>query len=482
MSNKKSLKTNAILNMIRVLVSIALPLITVPYISRVLSVNNVGNFNFSTNMVSYFILLSGLGINSYAVREGSKILNDRNQITDFSSQIFSLNLSSSIISYILLITLNYYIGGNHKITIAILSLNVLLSFMTMEWFYTIREDFLYITIRNVGFQILSLILILALVKTNNDYYVYVIIMCLSTSIPNIINYIHSRKYMKLDFTFDFINHLKPIIILFASTLAVQIYVNIDTTMLGFINGDKAVGYYSIANKIYMILKSLCNATIMVFVPRLCRLFGMGCREQYQNYLNLLIRVISLLVIPLVIALIMLARPLVLILGGDKYILSTIPLMLLAFAIPFSCFNMAFSNCVLLPNNREKFILVTSVIGAAINLMLNWILLPVFSFKAAAFTTVVSELIVFVLTIWYIKKNNLLSLDKEFGIRLIKIMVNSMPIILIIYLVMKYINNPFSDVFTSFVISFPIYIIITVETDRDLSQIVKNVINSKRKST
>ena len=171
---KRSLGFNTFLNGIRSVLNIIFPLITFPYVSRILSVKGMGIYNFSNTYVGYFILLAGLGVSTYAVREGTKYRDKKNKLEQFSSQVFTINIYSTILSYLLLIisliifkNLNNYVSG-----ILVFSIQIVFTTIGTEWIYTIDVVFTYITIRSVIFQFLSIILLFLLVKRPQDYLWY----------------------------------------------------------------------------------------------------------------------------------------------------------------------------------------------------------------------------------------------------------------------------------------------------------------------
>ena len=153
----KSLGINAFLNGLRSVLNLLFPLITFPYISRVLSVQGIGIYNFSNTYINYFILIAGLGIATYAVREGAKYHNQKKKIEKFASQVFSINIFATIIAYLLLfLSLVIFKNLNNYVTcILIFSLQILFTTLGTEWIYTIYEDYAYITIRSIAFKILS---------------------------------------------------------------------------------------------------------------------------------------------------------------------------------------------------------------------------------------------------------------------------------------------------------------------------------------
>ena len=158
-TRKKSLSVNAFLNGFRSVLNLLFPLITFPYVSRILSVSGMGIYNFSTTYVNYFVLIAGLGIYTYAVREGAKYRDNRLIFSKFASQIFTINVISTIVAYVLLfLSLMIFKNlSNYISCIIIFSLQLIFSAIGTEWVYTIYEEYSYITIRNIAFKILSII-------------------------------------------------------------------------------------------------------------------------------------------------------------------------------------------------------------------------------------------------------------------------------------------------------------------------------------
>ena len=163
---KKSLKLNAFLNGLRNVLNIIFPLITFPYVSHILTVEGIGAYNFSNTFVSYFLLLAELGINTYSIREGAKYRNNKEKIEQFSSEVFTINIFSMLLSYILLVICLVLFAQLHSYILCILifSLQILFTTIGTEWVYQIYEDYFYITLRSIVFQIISIIFLFIFVR------------------------------------------------------------------------------------------------------------------------------------------------------------------------------------------------------------------------------------------------------------------------------------------------------------------------------
>lgn len=401
---RKSLGVNAALNGLRSVLNIIFPIITFPYVSRVLKVSELGKYNWSNSFVSYFILLAGLGISTYAVREGAKFRNDRQELDEFASQVFSINIISTIFSYIVLLLCLIFWNKLHAYSYAVLIFSFQIFFTTIgtEWIYTIFEEYTYITARSIVFKVLSFVLLFIFVRHPGDYLNYAAITVLSAVGSNILNYLHAKQFCTIRFTLkiDWQQHLKPILVIFGSSVASQIYLSLDTTLLGLMQNNYVVGIYSVSNKMYGIVKNLIAAILTVTIPRFALLWG---RRKIQEYRSLLLEIsdfLALISIPASVGVFMLAPQIILILSSHKYLRAVSSLQLLCPALIFSIFSWVFQSCVLIPAKREKKVLIVTIIGALVNFGLNLLLIPIMAENAAAFTTSLAEFIAMVLSIYY----------------------------------------------------------------------------------
>ncbi|MGJ0684407.1 flippase [Lactobacillus johnsonii] len=400
---KKSLVVNAFLNGLRSVLNILFPLITFPYVTRVLSVNGIGIYNFSNTYVGYFVLIAGLGISTYAVREGAKYRDDIKKISNFSSQIFSINIYSTIIAYLLLLlSLIVFKNLNNYIScILIFSLQILFTTLGTEWIYIIYEDYSYITIRSIIFKVISIFFLFIFVRKPTDYLVYAGISVFAGVGSNILNFIHARQICSIKFVnnINWRYHLKPILVIFATSVAITIYMSADTTMLGIMKSDYDVGIYSTSVKIYTIIATLLGAISTVTIPRLAMLYGKKRFKEYKKILSELINTLNVIVLPGTVGLIMLSKDIVLIIAGEKYLPAVNSLQLISLAMIFSNFSMIFNQCVLIPAKRENKSLRNTIVTALINIILNVVFIPYLSYNGTALSTTIAEFMVMFMNGW-----------------------------------------------------------------------------------
>lgn len=180
--NENSITKNAILNGCRNLLNLIFPLITFPYVSRTLLVEELGQYNFANTFVGYFTMLAALGIETYAVREGAKYRSDPKAFSRFVSQIFSINVVSTALSYLLMFLLTFFSEAfaDYRALIVILGLQILFTTIGTEWVYTACEDYTYITVRSIVFRVLSIVLMFVLVRAPGDVLQYAAVITFAT--------------------------------------------------------------------------------------------------------------------------------------------------------------------------------------------------------------------------------------------------------------------------------------------------------------
>ena len=391
---RKNMGINAILNVVRQALSVLFPLITYPYALRVLGAEGIGKVNYSSSIVRYFSLLAMLGVTNYAIREGAKLRDNKEKLSIFITEVFSINLVTTVLSYVLL-GLTILIIPNFKdysLLMLLQSSSIILTTLGIDYVNNIYEDFFLITVRSIITHIVSLILLFLFVKTPNDYYKYAFLTVITTGIICITNLFYCRRYVNLSFKLskNTLRHLKPMIILFANTLAIYVYVNVDTTMLGWIKGDTTVGLYTASVNVYSILKNILSAIYVVAVPRLANCMGREDKEGYKKISTEIFGYLILLLIPICVGVISLAPEIMMFMGGDEFLDSALSLRILGIALFFAIFGGFITACINITLGREKDTLIATIISALINFLFNLVAIPYLSLYGAALTTLLSE--------------------------------------------------------------------------------------------
>lgn len=301
-----------------------------------------------------------------------------------------------MIAYVVLIVITMFWSGlyDYKLLLLIQSMPVLFTTLGTDWLNSIHEDYLYITERYLICHTISLLLMFLLVKSPNDYLLYALTSVCASVIANILNMIYVRKKYsirpKITFHCDLKKHLKPIFILFFTSISTFIYVNSDITILGILKDESEVGIYSLSVKIYSIVKQVLNALLIVAIPRVGYEIGARSKEDVKNRLEDLLGEVVVLICPACVGLFMLSKQVVTIVSGVEYISAVPSLEILSLALFFATLVTFYVYVVMIPYNKEKYVLYITVVSAIVNILLNFILIPIFGGIAAAFTTLISE--------------------------------------------------------------------------------------------
>ena len=408
---KKSVHINIMLNIMRTLLSVAFPLVSYPYATRILHVENFGKVSFSQSIISYVGLIAALGISSYAIREGGDYREDNNRLSKFASEVFSINLISTLISYFLLLILIVISAEmrNNVYLLLIISITIIMTTLSVEWINIIFEDYLFITIRSFIIQCISLVLLFGFIKQPSDYYKYALIQVLNTGLIAFSNFFYTRKFCTVLITknLNLKKHLKPILILFSNSLAVSIYLNVDNVLIGFIIGENFVGLYSVSVKVYTILKLAVASVYNVTITRMSEYISNNKISEYKKLLNDILNNLIFISVPITAGIICTSKEIIFILAGEEYLLAATSLRILSVAILFAVIGGTLANCINLPHKREKKNLIGTTISAVINLLLNIVVIPCWGISGAAFTTLIAEisicifLIISMKDLWYL---------------------------------------------------------------------------------
>lgn len=408
--NKKSITINTMLNMVRMSLTIIIPLITYPYITRIFGAEGIGQYEWVKSVISIFSLIASMGITTYAIREGSKIRDDRTKFTQFAQELFILNLLSTVACYILLggliVTIPRF--NTYKLYLLIYSVNIGLSALSLDWVYGVYEDYFYITVRQIIVQILSVCGLFLLVKSENDLIIYIIITTISNSGANIFNFVRSRKYVnfKLLKHYNLTIHLLPVIIFFGTRFAMNAYNSLDTFILGMLSTDQAVGYYNVAVKINTILVTFFSAMSPVYLPRMMKYITVNDKTQYHTLLEKAIRLKTILIYPMMCGLFCFAPQIIWLIAGDDFSNAVNTLRILCFVLGFVILSSIVQKDIMIPNGKEKTVFILTIFAALCNIIISSLLIIFIDYNGAAWGSLLAEGMTFFIGVVITKKEDI----------------------------------------------------------------------------
>ena len=399
MKKNNSIKFNFIMNSLLTISSFIFPLITFPYVSRILLPEGTGKVSFATSVVTYFNMFAQLGIPTYGIRACAKVRDDKETLSRTVHELLSINLIMSALAYLVLgiclATIPRF--QTEKPLFIIVSTTILFNAVGVEWLYKGLEQYTYITVRSLVFKVIALVAMLGLVHEKSDYVIYGAITIFAASASNVLNLINTRKYIKVRSVgnYNLVRHIKPILIFFAMSCATAIYTNLDTIMLGFMKSDVDVGYYNAAVKIKSVLLGVVTSLGAVLLPRASYYIEHGLNDEFQIISKKAIEFVFLIALPLSIYFMIFAKEGVIFLSGSAYEGAIIPMQIIMPTLLWIGLTNIMGIQMLVPLGREKVVLYSEIAGALVDLVINLILIPRMASAGAAIGTLVAEIVVWI---------------------------------------------------------------------------------------
>lgn len=456
MMQEKSIRKNFILNMLRTVMNIIFPLITFPYVSRILLPEGMGKVNFAQSIIAYFVVISAVGISTYGIREAAKVRNNKDKLSKLVQELLIINTISTVITYLLFfIFILLQSNLKNKGLLLVMSSTILFTTIGVEWLYNALEEYGYITIRSIAIQFISLVLLFVFVRTKNDYLNYAVLLVLSSVGSNILNFFHGRKfiYLKRYKNYEFKKHFKPLTIMFAMSITTTIYLNLDSVMLGYISGDAAVGLYTTAMKINKIVLAMVLSMGTVLMPRLSFCFNNNKKEMFNKLVSKSLDLIIMIALPCIAGLSLLSNEIILIISGKEYIAASLAMKILNPIILIIGLSHLIGLQILVPIGKEKYTLYSFGAGAIASFILNILLIPKFSYNGAAVATLVAESSVTLTQLyfgWEYMKDKIYTKSK------LSYIIGSLLIIIVVLLVKKMFINDIYILLISISLSVLVY--------------------------
>ncbi len=474
--NNKSLKNNILLYVIKQISAILFPMIIYPYVARKLGVDGIGKVEYAKSITQYFVLFSGLGIFDYAVREGARIREKKKEFNQFATQILMIHTISTIISVSVCYLISFFsVFLQYQKLIFIFSLMIPFGTIGFNWIFGVFEEYEYIAKRTIIVQFVSAILVFMIVHEKEDYICYAIILVLSSVGANIMNLAQIYKFFKLDFkNLQIRKHLKSIFLIFGMTLASNLYMTMDTSMLGFLDGTMSVGYYSAANKLVIVIGTLLGAVRTVLLPRLSNVIANNKDEEFKQLNSITLNIIIIFAIPVAFGIWCLSNEIIILFCGSEFVNGGKTLKILVPEIVLSAMNGYLIYQIYMPLKHEDKAFFCILAGAVTNLITNIILIPILHQNGAAVATCISEGIVFAFALMLGKKQLNEWIDyKFFLIELIKCLFSGMIMFILCMLIKTTIRNYVIIMFAIPIIgAFMYFTILIAIKEKLVSKIIK----------
>ena len=392
---------NYLYNLSYQILTIILPIITVPYVTRIFTSEALGNYVFYNSIVSYFSLFAMLGIGVY----GTKQIAAASDVSSTFWNIYAIQLIASILAISVYVITVFSIPQMGGVIPLIVGITLLAKMIDISWLFSGKEDFKKITIRNVVIRIIGVISIFTFVKSSDDLYLYVFLIVIFDFLGQFVMWVPAKKFIKRpSFNTKIMKkNLHPIVLLFLPQVAISLYVVLDRTLLGLLGSYSDVGIYEQGQKLISILLKVVSSLGVVMLPRVANLLSERREEEAQNMVKFSFILYNLIIFPMIFGLIAVNEVFVKLFLGKNFQDVKYVLYIIVFNIMFVGWTNILGYQVLVVRNKNKEFMLSTTIPAFVSVAVNIAVIPFFGYIGASITSVVVEILVFAIQ-WYYSRN------------------------------------------------------------------------------
>lgn len=400
---QKSMAKNYIYNLILTTLNIIFPLITAPYLSKILGAENIGKVNYATSIVNWFILFAAFGIPRYGVREIARKRDSRKKCSDAFWNLLIIQMALSlvcIVIYLVVIFTNSTFNTDLGLYLSMIVM-IVLSIFSIDWFYQGMEEYGYITVRNIFVKLITIILMFIMIKNRDQYLRYAILNIIGLGFNNVLNYFHAFKYVdKKVYKLKLGYYIKELKVYFMTTLVVALYTQLDQVIVGSVS-QKDLALYVRSSTILGVGLNVTNSLITILIPRVSYLVVNNYSE-FKRTIKKSINYIYILALPCVAGIFMLSDEIMYILGGKEFLPASSSLKIISFVVLVTSIGAWQINQILLSLRKEKVAFNIQSLGCIISIIMNLILIYRFSYIGASITRVITETLLVILSGGYIR--------------------------------------------------------------------------------
>ena len=412
---------NYLYNLSYQILTIILPIITVPYVTRIFTSGALGNYVFYNSIVSYFSLFAMLGIGVY----GTKKIAAASDVSSTFWNIYVIQLIASILAlsfYVISVLSIPQMGG---VIPLIVGITLFANMIDISWLFSGKEDFKKITIRNMVIRIIGVISIFTFVKSSDDLYLYVFLIVIFDFLGQLVMWVPAKRFIKRpSFNTKIIKkNLHPIVLLFLPQVAISLYVVLDRTLLGLLGSYSDVGIYEQGQKLISILLKVVSSLGVVMLPRVANLLSERRDKEAQNMVKFSFILYNLIIFPMIFGLIAVNEIFVKLFLGQNFQDVKYVLYVIVFNIMFVGWTNILGYQVLVVRNKNKEFMLSTTIPAFVSVAVNVAVIPFFGYIGASITSVVVEILVFAIQ-WYYSRN-IINKNLLFNKDLVKIICSSL---------------------------------------------------------
>ena len=412
-----SVKKNFVYSSVLTMANYLFPLLTYPYVSRVLGVTNIGICNYVDSIINYFVLFSSMGITVLGIREIAAAKSEKERLSETFTSLLIISGITTIIALIILLFSIYFVSQlqEYKNLLLIGVAKLIGHYLLIEWFYKGLEEFKYVTNRTIFVKTLYVIAIFVFVRKPEDYGIYFLLQVLMVVVNMFFNICYSRHFIKISFrNLHFVDFIKPFFILGLYQILTSMYTSFNVAYLGFVTNPTEVGYYTTGTKLFLFLFSVSAALTGVMMPRMSSLLSEGKLSDFKLLITKSCTILFSFSIPCALFCCMFSPDIVHLLSGEGYEGAYLPTRIIMPLIFIIGYEQILVIQILMPLKKDKDIFVNSIIGATVGILCNIVFVHYFKAVGSSLVWVVSELTVLILSQYYVSKYMIFSFPfKEF---------------------------------------------------------------------
>ena len=476
---KKSIVKNYIYNLIYQMLTIILPLVTTPYLSRVLGAGPIGIYGYTLSIVTYFILFGSLGIAMYGQREIAYVQEKKEEQSKTFWEIVIFRVITMTVALIIFY-LTFCLKGEYSLYYKILILELVANAIDISWYFQGVEDFGKTVVRNIIVKSLSLVCIFIFIKSPEDLWKYFLIYTVANVFGNLTMWMYIPEILPKVRLKDLnlIKHIKPTLALFVPQIATQIYVVLDKTMVGNITGNMSeVGYYEQAQKIVKALMLVVTALGTVMSSRIANTYATKSYEEVKEYLRKSFKIVWFLGMPIMLGLIAITPNMVPWFYGEGFE-AVIPLLIATSPIILAIgLNNVTGVQYLIQTGKQNIFTISVTVGAVINVIFNFVLIKIIGTVGASISSVLAEVIILFVQLYYLKEEITIKdvIEDSF-----KYIISGIIMAIIVYGISLKMNIGIISTLIQIIIGGIIYVLVLIILKDELIKVIISQIATKIK--
>ncbi|MCR1839495.1 oligosaccharide flippase family protein [Murimonas intestini] len=397
---------NAFYNVLYQIATLLMPIITTPYISRILGPEGIGEYVLGDTYSQYFILIGSLGLALYSSREIAYVRDNDDLLRKTFWELVLIRIPLVGTASIIYFVIFFVFGVKESYVNKIFLINIISSIFDISWFFIGIEDFKKRALKSVIIKILAVVCVFFLVKQANHVWLYALIICSGNLLGQLVMWpdlpTNIRRISKLTLC-SFKRHFKGSLSIFASIIIIRIYTLFDRLMLGEMANNSSVAFYDNSQKIIRGIATLLTASIQAITPRLANYYINKQEKEFQNNNYNVFRIVNMLGFPLCMGLIGIANTFSVWYYGEKFMGINLLLIVGAPTIISLGWTGVFSNNILISTGKQRVLTIAVFVGALTDVVLNLFFISKYKSLAATLSTLAAEIIGLLIMLYGVRK-------------------------------------------------------------------------------